>query len=1391
MNKETINTFDGGLVMDLNPMSTPNNVLVGCLNGTLITFNGNENVLQNDMGNGRVETANLPEGYIPIGTCSHGGFIYIVSYNPLKNLAQIGSFPSPERNIDSTELSDRTISLRNQEMYIYYEDMEQDKSEEKLKEVKEKGGILTTDELKEQWWFPLKPLLRKEFEDIILNPGDKFIIFANDLNPTNLSDYGNINHIIGDNPQLWKIRIASLEESGKVTELDNLKWYKNENAPEGSKGDYYINHIDKDLSQRGDVPVTVDSYRSLVNSPYSIFTPKKSGNICLLISPEYVDSFTATASIYLKKDVEYSVTPLSRLSASFQPTLPSITLKNRYHVFINSFWECENEKISPDGIIVKSYHQNKDKQWEDRNINHNISFVHTSEKNPNNITKDIYPEIHENYKDDYPDINDKNRQTYYVVHKDNINRDKDNIDGNIERTVINDDIINYIYKKNVKYLYLKEENIPTYVPDDSTEHIYKYEVYPYNKAGYFPHLKKEIIIDYSKVGKEIVSILGFKYYVEKDNVLINLNLEAYTLLNYSIDKLWFEFYNDKGVVAYKVFSGLSSYNGELSTRLNLDTSSEYYGLTCKDPVTGDFNRNTDRDIIIEDADPDDYEIKDSENKVIGYLDGYYTEEIQTEEGKKVKKVFKYNPIIEKDSLYLVKIRYTTKKLSNYPYDNESSSPIDIGYRWLWTTQILNSKYNEVKDFKDVQPELQLASAVDFSTTGNYNELTEVKKEYSIAEFNLNNTEPGIGTTTQTITSKTSGANNLKADIYLLFENSYNDTFQINASSYENKVLLGEHNISETDNKLIQEDNSIIVNEALISSGFVFNSKEEEENAISISKGYELPEDVSYISSITGEEAILKKKTNYKLAQISQENTDSNIAHYDIGFKAELKHESKYLVSGKEETRELPLCKSVISEKDDFYKYNLVYSPTNLNSASYYNGGATGIANSKAYYRPGVAFNSGLALSTWDRDGHDDQYTFNPMIISYSENDIGVSFFDKTWKDAPGEHKYNYLTLLNDSNSSVKSLSETAKFLFPVFIILEDRNPNKGDACPGIYKTDCEKTWGGEYQNKVHLLNTDYKVNSPLYWPTSTMKRVKGDYQVYGGFLGCVKDDKSINIDFNHIVCPNKLQHNDMKGHTLIYSVEGNNFQYYAKYVLGMLTSIYFKSEKLETRNVIVKDKYSYYSPHVYSYIKDIVVISSLKEKSNPFKFKDQKNYYDFIGSIKSKAGYKNTKIEASDLTIDVAVNSCIKTCPLQFNINYIQPDLQRLDLSNTVIIKSYNPNYNGKIINCSYGTLYTLSDDNGEIKLSTVTPEYKFPLKTCDENYNVLDYSDPYNTQNYFTVPNLLTALYIDNDILKIKESMETLFMNNIYNYRGHTKRMVQGLTKYDFFKFSGYNSIE
>ena len=50
MKKEAINTFGEGIIMDLNPLTTPSNVLTNALNATIITYNGNEFVLQNDMG---------------------------------------------------------------------------------------------------------------------------------------------------------------------------------------------------------------------------------------------------------------------------------------------------------------------------------------------------------------------------------------------------------------------------------------------------------------------------------------------------------------------------------------------------------------------------------------------------------------------------------------------------------------------------------------------------------------------------------------------------------------------------------------------------------------------------------------------------------------------------------------------------------------------------------------------------------------------------------------------------------------------------------------------------------------------------------------------------------------------------------------------------------------------------------------------------------------------------------------------------------------------------------------------------------------------------------------------------------------------------------------------
>lgn len=158
MKKETFNTFNEGLNKDLNPIVTPNNVLTDNLNGTYITFNGDELSLQNDAGNTKipikwdkrlsieyveggsynsgviVKTTNnsdetvlfkstkdnntdfiwredgsintdswelfdpvvkLSKGFYPIGIREYGGVLYIVSANKETNKVEFGSYPAP------------------------------------------------------------------------------------------------------------------------------------------------------------------------------------------------------------------------------------------------------------------------------------------------------------------------------------------------------------------------------------------------------------------------------------------------------------------------------------------------------------------------------------------------------------------------------------------------------------------------------------------------------------------------------------------------------------------------------------------------------------------------------------------------------------------------------------------------------------------------------------------------------------------------------------------------------------------------------------------------------------------------------------------------------------------------------------------------------------------------------------------------------------------------------------------------------------------------------------------------------------------------------------------------------------------------------------------------
>lgn len=226
------NTFNEGMVLDNHPLMTPNTVLTDALNATLVTMNGNEMVLQNDMGNARVENAKLPPGYIPIGMKEYGGIIYIACYNPLTNKGQIGCFPSPQRQKTATQISEITPTFKFPDVTY----------------IKEENG---------EKWYKINSLLTKcEIfpKGTIIRSGDKFSVglpiasmFGTDnIDSTGehyISNYDNVENGLVKTPmnRMYTFGVATLDNNGQLRDITNqLKRYKGEQQVQFS-------NIDSDL----------------------------------------------------------------------------------------------------------------------------------------------------------------------------------------------------------------------------------------------------------------------------------------------------------------------------------------------------------------------------------------------------------------------------------------------------------------------------------------------------------------------------------------------------------------------------------------------------------------------------------------------------------------------------------------------------------------------------------------------------------------------------------------------------------------------------------------------------------------------------------------------------------------------------------------------------------------------------------------------------------------------------------------------------------------------------------------------------------------------------------------------------------------------------------------
>ena len=619
-------TFGDGLLMDFAPDNTQATCLTHALNATLLTMNGNELSLQNDMGNGRVETAYLPEGYVPVGTCEFGDIIYIVSYNPITNKSQIGCFPSPERNISSKELSGT-------------------KTEFDLDNFVESSG------------FGFKQTKNNSIKQIIyennLNPGDKFIVHSVDIASKSniISDYGNTSHKVGAFPKQYKINVVAIEDSGKINYLNsNLKWYTNYtnqgNQEEAKKdGDFYINSE----SEKNQGKPDIDSYRNILNSGYSVFQSKVSGKLAILIELERIESFNSTYEIYTKQEksnnqksaqADTVITNIvNKPNKTGLPADSTIEYKD-YSIYINFNWETNNPNINPSQLVAYDFNWISNSiEISDvnntagsfmcgttikkldliKNFPRNIvtagkntvteeetstdGYIHRTISNYDGFTTETYNEfIESNYdasianekyanatkiNQSYDDSGKPIEGQYYlnlhhIVVKEGKNTYYNDKGDTIEYTPnVPDCIVNNYFKSSIsKHMF--DISIPNKFNGETVDCrnlILSYKVTPMMEYGVLTDLVQTHYIDFSKIGSGEISLNGYKYYNGENLCTLQIDSSIYPEENKGVAGIELQFYDNQGQCAVYNINNRASYSGIITSYIPLNGNQTTYNLS--------------------------------------------------------------------------------------------------------------------------------------------------------------------------------------------------------------------------------------------------------------------------------------------------------------------------------------------------------------------------------------------------------------------------------------------------------------------------------------------------------------------------------------------------------------------------------------------------------------------------------------------------------------------------------------------------------------------------------------------------------------------------------------------------------------------------------------------
>lgn len=541
------NTFNEGMVLDNHPLMTPNTVLTDALNATLVTMNGNEMVLQNDMGNARVENAKLPPGYIPIGMKEYGGIIYIACYNPLTNKGQIGCFPSPQRQKTATQISEITPTFKFPDVtYI---------KEENDEEWYKINSLLTKCEI-----FPKGTIIRS---------GDKFSVglpissmFGTDnIDSTGenfISNYDNVENGLVKTPmnRMYTFGVATLDNNGQLRDITNqLKRYK------GGQQVQFSN-IDSDLYK--------------FNCGYwqnEMSTEDKDG----LVSSELMDQTNVQSKL------------------------------NTYNskLFGRLFLYAKYNTVQSIEVSVIGY-----KKLDDNNtINNPIYTGHTDSDYSDvelpliqnqkylQIDSKILLLIYVNYKYNCPDgsksLNSKNLVEPLEGYKYYFDKSNQNIIRGIQFIINNNSIYNlpfsipndYNKNYNLGYgypLYDKITNIYSFsqvyaLPLNITDKI-SWTAYPvtyfYDNGLKFGEIPDESVsgeLNPDNINSGKMKLNAWRYYINNDRVLLTWGFESYPRENDVISEVSFSFYDVAyNTLKWKFFTKERvSYNGEFNENFDI------------------------------------------------------------------------------------------------------------------------------------------------------------------------------------------------------------------------------------------------------------------------------------------------------------------------------------------------------------------------------------------------------------------------------------------------------------------------------------------------------------------------------------------------------------------------------------------------------------------------------------------------------------------------------------------------------------------------------------------------------------------------------------------------------------------------------------------------------